>query len=328
VQTKEEQHYKKCSVCEAVLSTPEDCGGANLADVSCLDLPKCSTCHNVYGENNGTKHSDHLEYYAYADPDHHDEYHALICPDCSDIERGQIVVIRTEAHTPGKAATCHSRTECSVCGNQYGEFNAQNHDLEEARYEKTATHHQKICPCGERAPLAAHSGGTATCKAKAVCSECGEVYGELAAHTYDNACDAVCNVCGEDRTPAAHVFGNWEVTKEPTETAKGSRKRTCSVCGEVETESIPALADPNASKEPGDDASKTVVIIIVVVAVVLVAAGAVVAFLVIKNKKKNGDVEAPVEEVKAEAPVEKAPVEEAKDEAPVEEPKEENKEEN
>ena len=317
----EEQHYKKCSACEAVLSAAENCGGANLADVSCLDLPECSTCHNVYGENNGTKHSATLVFASPYDVANHDTHHGKACADC-----GEIVAL--EAHTPGKAANCHSGTVCSVCNLQYGEVNAQNHDWVNARYEKTATHHQKICPCGERAPVAAHSGGTATCKAKAVCSECGEVYGELAAHTYDNACDADCNVCGEDRTPAAHVFGDWEVTKEPTETAKGSRKRTCSVCGEVETESIPALADPNASKEPGDDASKTVVIIIVVVAVVLVAAGAVVAFLVIKNKKKNGDVEVTVVEVKAEAPVEEAPVEEAKDEAPAEEPKEENKEEN
>ena len=324
-----EQHYKMCSVCEAVLSVAENCGGADLDAVSCLDLPECSTCHNVYGDENGRKHSDHLKPFAYADPDHHDEYHALICPDCSDIESGQIVVIRTEAHTPGKEATCHSGTECTVCGDTYGAVNPSNHDWANARYEHTATQHQAICPCGERAPAEAHSGGTATCKAKAVCSDCGATYGDFAAHTYDNACDADCNLCGETRTPAAHVFGDWEVTKEPTETAKGSRKRTCSVCGEVETESIPVLADPNASKEPGDDSSsKTVVIIIVVVAVVLVAAGAVVAFLVVKNKKKNGDVSAPVEEAKAEAPVEEAPVEEAKDETPAEEPKEENKEEN
>ena len=38
-----------------------------------------------------------------------------------------------------------------------------------------------------------HSGGAATCKDKAVCEKCGEAYGELAAHTYENG---TCTVCG------------------------------------------------------------------------------------------------------------------------------------
>ena len=40
----------------------------------------------------------------------------------------------------------------------------------------------------------AHSGGTATCKEKAVCTECGESYGSLAAHRYGE--DNKCTVCG------------------------------------------------------------------------------------------------------------------------------------
>ena len=40
----------------------------------------------------------------------------------------------------------------------------------------------------------AHAGGTATCKAKAVCTECGEKYGQLADHRYGK--DNACTVCG------------------------------------------------------------------------------------------------------------------------------------
>ena len=40
----------------------------------------------------------------------------------------------------------------------------------------------------------AHSGGTATCKQKAVCTECGDAYGSLADHRYGE--DNVCTVCG------------------------------------------------------------------------------------------------------------------------------------
>ena len=67
---------------------------------------------------------------------------------------------------------------------------------------------QAVCTvCGESyGELAAHMGGTATCIAQAVCTVCGEAYGELAAHEYDNACDGKCNVCNVDtREPAAHV---------------------------------------------------------------------------------------------------------------------------
>ena len=40
----------------------------------------------------------------------------------------------------------------------------------------------------------AHSGGTATCKQKAVCIECGDAYGSLADHRYGE--NNVCTVCG------------------------------------------------------------------------------------------------------------------------------------
>ena len=39
-----------------------------------------------------------------------------------------------------------------------------------------------------------HSGGTATCKQKAVCTECGDAYGSLADHRYNE--DNVCTECG------------------------------------------------------------------------------------------------------------------------------------
>ena len=38
-----------------------------------------------------------------------------------------------------------------------------------------------------------------------------------------------------------HSFGEWEVVKEATETAKGSKTRKCSACSETETEEIPML---------------------------------------------------------------------------------------
>ena len=63
--------------------------------------------------------------------------------------------------------------------------------------------------CSATRTPAAHKGGTATCKAKAKCSVCGEAYGSLKAHTYSN------------------------VTTKATLTKNGKVESKCSVCGNV-----------------------------------------------------------------------------------------------
>lgn len=50
-----------------------------------------------------------------------------------------------------------------------------------------------------KAPCRNHEGGTATCTQQAICDKCGQPYGALAAHTYDNSRDVDCNVCGAVR---------------------------------------------------------------------------------------------------------------------------------
>ena len=47
--------------------------------------------------------------------------------------------------------------------------------------------------------------------------------------------------CGEKSGLAGHTYGDWTVTKEPTETATGERYHTCTVCGYNETNTIPTL---------------------------------------------------------------------------------------
>ena len=72
---------------------------------------------------------------------------------------------------------------------------------------------------GQKEP---HAGGTATCKAKAVCTECGEKYGQLAAHRYGE--DNACTVCGSTipacEAPVLSVSSNgkavltWNAVKD------------------------------------------------------------------------------------------------------------------
>lgn len=83
-----------------------------------------------------------------------------------------------------------------------------------------------------------HAGGTATCKAQAVCSTCGLAYGPISKeHTYGS--DKKCTVCG---TPGCsklgHSWNSGKVTKEATCTATGTKKYTCTVCSQTKTETI------------------------------------------------------------------------------------------
>ena len=111
------------------------------------------------------------------------------------------------------------------------------------------THHWYVCgKCGAELDRAEHSGGTATCTAKAVCSTCQTAYGELGGHTLtkhdavDATCTAPgnveywhCSVCGKNfsdsegkgeltevATPALnHTWGAW------TSNSNGTHTRTC-----------------------------------------------------------------------------------------------------
>ena len=96
----------------------------------------------------------------------------------------------------GGTATCHTKAVCDACHNEYGEYNADNHDgtLE---WVQTATTHEKKWSCCKAVATAkenhswengictecgygcAHSGGNATCRDKAKCDVCGKSYGEL-----------------------------------------------------------------------------------------------------------------------------------------------------
>ncbi len=113
-------------------------------------------------------------------------------------------------------------------------------------WKSDANNHWKECECGEKSENAAHSGGTATCQAKAKCevcnaeygelaacaggtatctekakcATCGNEYGELAPHNYNIAngykgADGHANICscGAHDTPVAHTPDRTEATE-------------------------------------------------------------------------------------------------------------------
>ena len=144
----------------------------------------------------------------------------------------------------GGEATCKNKAVCTVCGGKYGNTKPDKHSGT-AVWTQTATTHEKkwsCCnvvvvasephewengKCSECGYECAHTGGEATCKDKAVCTNCGKEYGDLAPHqlTKVEAKAATCTEKGNMKYWQCSVCeknfsdenGGTEITKVETE---------------------------------------------------------------------------------------------------------------
>ncbi len=178
------------------------------------------------------------------------------------------------------AATCKDRAvyykSCKVCGGvgtetfTYGEVDAANHtggteirDAVAANCSNPGYTGDTYC-LGCNAKLATgtatekndnHSGGTATCKEKAVCTICGDPYGDFAKHSYteyksnnDATCEkdgtktATCAYgCGTTDTVAdvgsakGHDFKTYTSDENATCKADGTKTAKCENCDKTNT---------------------------------------------------------------------------------------------
>ena len=163
-------------------------------------------------------------------------WHACTDASCDEVN-GKV------AHSGG-TATCQEKAKCEVCGAEYGELAGHNYS---ETWTCSAEGHYKECiteGCDAKTETTAHSGGTATCKAKGTCSECGEAYGEFAAHTWEEKVDAdflaskatcttkatyykSCAVCGET---SDETFEGGDLLPHSGGTATCTAKAVCDVC--------------------------------------------------------------------------------------------------
>ena len=110
--------------------------------------------------------------------------------------------------------------------------------------------------CTQTVVAGTHTGGTATCKAKAKCAECGEEYGELgacapAADDGDCTTEIKCSVCGKTTTAgeAAHKYTDKNDT-------------TCDNAGCTNTRKVEGTENPKT----GDNSAIAVVAALMVTA--------------------------------------------------------------
>ena len=115
-------------------------------------------------------------------------------------------------------------------------------------WEKNATHHwhncaNTGCPVTDNTQkdgYAAHSGGTASCTAQAVCATCGQSYGELVSHDFIGAylSDAdyhwhKCENCEATDNKTSHIYDDGQDT-------------TCNTCGHTRTVTPPTPSHTHA----------------------------------------------------------------------------------
>ena len=115
------------------------------------------------------------------------------------------------AHTPAADdGDCTTDIKCANC-DQVATKGAEKHVWDRANCDVAGT--CTTAGCTKTVEAGTHTGGTATCKDKAKCAECGKEYGELgacapAADDGDCTTDIKCSVCGKTTTAgeAAHKY--------------------------------------------------------------------------------------------------------------------------
>ena len=158
----ENTHTTTCKRTGCTYSVTENCSGGK---ATCTEKATCKVCGGKYGEVDLTNH-------AYKWKSNGDGTHTEVC------SRDESHKGRTE-NCSGGTANCVEKATCKVCGDKYGEIDANNHDLKTEQNADGKTH---TTVCGRKGCTYSKtencSGGEATCTEKAICEVCGKKYGE------------------------------------------------------------------------------------------------------------------------------------------------------
>ena len=142
------------------------------------------------------------------------------CKDCGE-KLATGTTIGKKPHTVGTSATCVSKAVCSVCGETFGEVDANNHVHTTVKNLKEAT-------CTQTG----YTGDT-------YCTDCNKLLGT-----------------GKELAALGHDY-KATVTKQPTTTEEGIRTYTCSKCGHSYTQHIAKIktddSNQNQNPKPGID---------------------------------------------------------------------------
>lgn len=157
--------------------------------------------------------TDYSGYFSSDDAGRHVEYNA---DKKLELKEGAAHV-----HTGG-TAYCNKKAVCTTCGKEYGNFDPTNHSAPKPNEWQgdDKEHWQVYSCCNAIINKAAHVGGKATCKDRAVCATCGAAYGGLGAHSF------------------TEKVAEQYLKSAATCTAKAVYYKSCTFCGEKGTETF------------------------------------------------------------------------------------------
>ena len=214
-QSDTDKHWKKCSRCDAIDS--ENCHDWDSGEVTikptCTTAGQrtftCDVCSAIHLETIGAFGHTFVRHNAKAATCTEKGWKAYdTCSRCDYTTYAELPALGHDPiHHNAKTATCmetgwKAYDTCSRCDyTTYAELSALGHDFSLLQHNEKQ-HWKKCSRCEAIDDKENHSGGTATCKDKAVCSTCSAAYGELNADNHaggtevrDRA-EATTNVAG------------------------------------------------------------------------------------------------------------------------------------
>ena len=141
------------------------------------------------------------------------------CKDCGE-KLAAGTTIEKKPHKVGTPATCVSKAVCSVCGETFGEVDANNHVHTTVKNRKEAT-----------------------------CTQTG-----YAGDTYCTDCDKLLET-SKELAALGHDY-KATVTKQPTTTEEGIMTYTCTKCGHSYTQPIAKIKSDDSNKDNGSQNQK------------------------------------------------------------------------
>ena len=193
-----------------------------------------------------------------------DKVYKRVCTDCSQTEKKVeptpdhnyetiVVSVHCFDSATGVATIGEVKYTCQNdgCNSTYSKY--EGHEYTQTIIESTCAEQGytlNTCSCGHSyksnfADKLPHTpGAEATCTTAQTCTKCPEIITHSLGHDWKEATctePKTCQRTGCEVTEGkanGHVFGEWVIVKNATETEEGLKERTC-FCGEKETENIP-----------------------------------------------------------------------------------------